>query len=38
MQYEIELAECSRCGDMVDEETLIAALDWKVCEICWGDL
>ena len=38
MKYEIELAACSRCEEMVDEETLIIALDWKLCEICWGDV
>jgi len=38
MSNEIELASCSRCEEKVDETTLAVYLDWKLCEICQGDI
>jgi hypothetical protein len=32
------VAQCTRCEDMVAEETLAPYLDWKLCEICQGDI
>jgi len=34
----IELEMCTRCEDKVDAKTLMPYLDWKLCEICVGDI
>jgi formylmethanofuran dehydrogenase subunit E len=38
LEIEIEMAQCTRCEDMVAEETLAVYLDWKLCEICQDDI
>lgn len=29
---------CTRCEDKVDEDSLTTYGDWKLCEVCEGDI
>jgi hypothetical protein len=33
-----DLAKCTRCNEEVEEDTLTRQLDWRLCEICVGDI
>jgi hypothetical protein len=33
-----EMAQCTRCEDMVAEDSLAIYLDWKLCEVCQDDI
>ena len=33
-----EREDCSRCGDTVESESLVSYGDWKLCELCQGDI
>ena len=33
-----EVADCTRCGREVESESLVTYGDWKLCELCQGDI
>ena len=33
-----EMADCTRCGQEVEAETLVTCGDWHLCELCQGDI
>ena len=33
-----ENEECSRCGQEVESDSLVTYGDWKLCELCQGDI
>jgi hypothetical protein len=33
-----EMADCTRCGQEVEAETLVTYGDWHLCELCQGDI
>jgi hypothetical protein len=33
-----DLEMCTRCEDKVDPDEMIRLLDWKLCEVCQGDI
>ena len=35
---EDEMAACTRCGQEVESESLVSYGDWKLCELCQGDI
>ena len=35
---EEENEPCTRCGQEVESDTLVSYGDWKLCELCQGDI
>ena len=33
-----EIESCTRCGREVESDTLVSYGDWKLCELCQGDI
>ena len=35
---DLDLAKCTRCETKVEADELAVYLDWKLCEVCVGDI
>lgn len=35
---ETEIEACTRCGQEVESDSLVTYGDWKLCELCQGDI
>ena len=33
-----EIEACTRCGSEVESDSLVTYGDWKLCELCQGDI
>lgn len=33
-----EMADCTRCGQEVEADSLVTYGDWHLCELCQGDI
>ena len=33
-----EKEQCTRCESMVEADSLVTLGDWKLCEVCEGDI
>lgn len=37
-EEDVETDNCTRCEQEVESDTLVSYGDWKLCEICQGDI